>query len=81
LSDGNFWAYFHRSDELETELELAGFTEIQLLAVEGFAWLLDDLPRRMSDPAHLLRAVRLTESEPSMLGTSAHIIAAARRPG
>jgi SAM-dependent methyltransferase len=78
LVDGSFWAYFHRPDELVTELELAGFSEIQLVSVEGFAWLLGDLAQRMTDPADLLRAVRLTESEPSMLGASAHIIASAR---
>jgi len=78
LVDGGFWAYFHRPDELVAELELAGFSEIQLVSVEGFAWLLGDLPQRMTDPADLLRAVRLTESEPSMLGASAHIIASAR---
>jgi SAM-dependent methyltransferase len=79
--DGTFWAYFHRPGELATELDLAGFSDIQLLAVEGFAWLLDDLPQRMSDPADLLRAIRLTESEPSMLGASAHVIGSARRRG
>lgn len=79
VADGTFWAYFHRPDELSTELESAGFGDIQLLSVEGFAWLLDDLPQRMSDPADLLRAIRLTESEPSMLGASAHVIGSARR--
>ncbi len=79
LADGSFWAYFHRPDELVTELELAGFSDIQLLSVEGFAWLLGDLPQRMTDPADLLRAIRLTESEPSMLGASAHVIGSARR--
>jgi hypothetical protein len=52
----------------------------KLLAVEGFAWLLDDLPQRMADPGNLLRAIRLTESEPSMLGASAHVIGSARLP-
>jgi hypothetical protein len=28
----------------------------------------------MSEPARLLRAVRLTEAEPSMMGVSAHVI-------
>ena len=68
MVDGGFWAYFHRPEELVAELEVAGFTEIRLLAVEGFAWILDDLPRRMADPADLLRVMRLTESEPSLLG-------------
>jgi SAM-dependent methyltransferase len=80
LADGAFWAYFHRLDELESELTAAGFTDVRLLAVEGFAWLLGDLADRLTRPAELLRAVRLTESQPSMLGASPHVIGWARRP-
>lgn len=79
-TDGGFWAYFHRLDELRAEFELAGYRDVRLVAVEGFAWLLGDLEQRMADPADLLRAVRLTETEPSMLGTSAHVIGMGRRP-
>jgi hypothetical protein len=32
----------------------------------------------MSEPEPILAAVRLTESEPSMLGCSAHVMAIAR---
>lgn len=77
---GGFWAYFHRPEELRAELDLAGYRDIRLVAVEGFAWLLGDLEQRMTDPTDLLRAVRLTETEPSMLGTSAHVIGVARKP-
>ncbi|WP_250640017.1 methyltransferase domain-containing protein [Frankia sp. AiPa1] len=80
LAEGGFWAYFHRPEELRAELEDAGYREIRLVAVEGFAWLLGDLEQRMDNPADLLRAVRLTETEPSMLGTSAHVIGMARKP-
>lgn len=80
MADGSFWAYFHRPDELRDELAAAGFGEIGLVAVEGYAWLLGDLDARMTDPGPLLQAVRLTESEPSMLGCSAHVIGIASRP-
>jgi SAM-dependent methyltransferase len=79
LANGGFWAYFHRPQDLVTELEAAGFRDVHLVGVEGFAWLLGDLPQRMTNPAQLLAAVRLTESEPSMLGVSAHLIGHARR--
>jgi SAM-dependent methyltransferase len=79
-ADGGFWAYFHHAEELRAELDLAGHRDVSLVAVEGFAWLLGDLEQRMADPADLLRAVRLTETEPSMLGTSAHVIGVARKP-
>jgi SAM-dependent methyltransferase len=75
---GSFWAYFHRLDELTDELAEAGFEDIALVAVEGFAWLLGDLGRRMAEPEPILAAVRLTEREPSMLGCSAHVMAIAR---
>ena len=75
-----FWAYFHRLPELAGELAAAGFTGIDLLAVEGFAHLLPDLPGRTRDPEPLLRAVRRTEREPSMLGASPHALGLARRP-
>jgi hypothetical protein len=50
-----------------------------MVAVEGFGSLLDGLERRMADPEPLLRALRLTESEPTMLGCSAHVIGVATR--
>jgi SAM-dependent methyltransferase len=75
---GSFWAYFHRPDELTVELAVTGFEDVALVAVEGFAWLLGDLERRMSEPGPILAAVRLTEREPSMLGCSAHIMGVAR---
>jgi SAM-dependent methyltransferase len=76
--NGGFFAYFHRMDELHAELTEAGGRDVELVAVEGFGWLLDDLPGRMRSPAELIRAIRLTESEPSMLGVSAHVIGIAR---
>jgi ubiquinone/menaquinone biosynthesis C-methylase UbiE len=78
--DGAFWAYFHTPDELRSELRAASFGTIELLAVEGFGWLLGDLERRMHSPEPLLRAIRLTESEPSMLGCSAHVMGVGIRP-
>jgi SAM-dependent methyltransferase len=77
-ASGSFWAYFHRPDEVTVELAEAGFEDVALVAVEGFAWLLGDLERHMSEPEPILAAVRLTEREPSMLGCSAHIMGIAR---
>jgi hypothetical protein len=79
MPDGAFCAYFHTPDELRSEVVDAGFDDVELVAVEGFAWLLDDLEDRMTEPGPLLRAVRLSESKPSMLGCAAHVIATAAR--
>jgi SAM-dependent methyltransferase len=79
LADGAFWAYFHRPDELRHEIADASLEHVELVAVEGFAWLLGDIEERMANPELLLRAVRLTETDPSMLGCSAHVIGVATR--
>ena len=79
-TDHGFFAYFHRPDQLRDELASAGFTAVELIAVEGFGWLLGDLAAYMTNPEPLLRAIRLTETEPSMLGASAHVLATARAP-
>lgn len=80
MNDGDFWAYLHRPDELGRELRDAGFADVDLVGVESFGWLLGDLERRMEDPKSLLRALRLTEREPSMIGVSGHVIGVGRRP-
>lgn len=80
VPDGAFWAYHHTPDELRSELDDGHFGSVRMIAVEGFAWLLGDLEEMMSRPEPLLRAVRMTESEPGMLGCSAHIVGVATRP-
>ncbi|MFD1544911.1 class I SAM-dependent methyltransferase [Nonomuraea guangzhouensis] len=78
--DEVFWAYFHRIEEVAPEVEQAGFVHERLLAVEGFATSLGNLKELLQEPDHLLRAIRLIESEPSMLGVSAHLMAVAAKP-
>jgi SAM-dependent methyltransferase len=80
VREGDFWGYFHRIEELGPELEGAGFSVNMLVAVEGFAWLLGDLERRMQNPEALLRALSLCELETSMLGCSAHAIGVGVHP-
>ena len=80
VGEGVFWGYFHRPDELAAEVGQAGFGDVRLLAVEGFAGLLGNLDELLKQPDRLLRAIRLTECEPSMLGVSAHVVAVAAKP-
>jgi ubiquinone/menaquinone biosynthesis C-methylase UbiE len=75
-------AFFHHPAELRQEVEDAGLTPAQVLAVEGPAWLLqnfdahwDDLGRR----ERLLEVVRRVEADASLLGASAHLLAVARK--
>lgn len=48
--------------------------------MEGFGWLLGNLEEQLRQPQDLLRALRLSEREPSMLGVSGHALAFGRRP-
>lgn len=79
LPDGGFYAYLHRVDEIQAEVEAAGFVDTTLIGVEGHAWLLANLESLLAEPAPLLDVLRMIESEPSLLGISAHIIAAATK--
>ena len=75
VSPGGFWGYFHRPEEALAEVTASGFASVRGFAVEGFAANLPDLVTRLADESELvLRAVRLVETEPSLLGASPHIL-------
>ena len=77
-------AYFHHPDELGDELRTAGFEHERTAAVEGPLWMLRDVDEHWDDPARrqrMLSFLRHVEGEPSMLGTSAHIMAIGRKVG
>jgi ubiquinone/menaquinone biosynthesis C-methylase UbiE len=76
-------AYFHRPEELRHELETAGFRDVTIFGVEGPAWVLADFERRWSDPVHredMMKVARALESEPSILGASAHLLGVGHKP-
>jgi ubiquinone/menaquinone biosynthesis C-methylase UbiE len=75
-------AYFHRPGEMSRELLAAGFQVLEIVAIEGPAWLARDFDRLWSDPVQrerLLKVVRKVEREPSILGVTAHIMAIGRK--
>ncbi|GGR73946.1 hypothetical protein GCM10008959_39030 [Deinococcus seoulensis] len=79
-SRGNFFttAYFHHPHELHAELHAAGLTDVTVYAVEGPTNLLRDPEAALNDPARregILRAVRLLERDPALLGASPHLLA------
>jgi hypothetical protein len=50
--------------------------------IAGPGWILPDVDSRMADPTRrevLLRVARTLETEASIIGTSAHLLAVARR--
>jgi ubiquinone/menaquinone biosynthesis C-methylase UbiE len=77
-------AYFHRPDELAREVQAAGLDVTALVAVEGPATLLADQQSWLDDDEQeqiLFRAIRRIESEPALLGASAHFLAVGIRRG
>jgi SAM-dependent methyltransferase len=73
-------AYFHHPFTLRAEVEEAGWSACRLLAVEGPAWLPGNLGQWWEDAERreiLLDTVRALESEPTLLGASAHVLAVA----
>lgn len=77
-------AYFHRPDDLRAELEEAGFQDVRVLGVEGPGWMVSDFDTRWENPAlraDILHVARALESEPSILGASAHLLGIGRKDG
>ena len=76
-------AYFHRPDDLRAEALDAGLLVDGIFGVEGPGWLFQDVNVRLEDArrrADLLHVARMFESEPSVLGVSAHLLLVGRRP-
>jgi hypothetical protein len=76
-------AYFHHPEELRSELQEAGLPVLDLVGVEGLAgWLehLGDAWATRAGRETILYASRAIESEPTLLGLSAHLLAVTRRP-
>jgi ubiquinone/menaquinone biosynthesis C-methylase UbiE len=74
-------AYFHRPEELAAEVRAAGLALEGVYGIEGPGWILPDVAERMRDAhrrASLLAVARMLETEPTVLGTSAHLLAVAR---
>jgi ubiquinone/menaquinone biosynthesis C-methylase UbiE len=75
-------AYFHLPEEVRDEVIEAGLMVETLVGIEGPAWVLPDLDSWLEDPlrrSRLLEAIRRVETEPSLLGATAHILVVGRR--
>ena len=73
----------HRPGELLDEVGKAGFHAVEIYAIEGVgAWLdLDDILDDSDGRSTVLRAIRRVENEPSLLGSSPHLMVIATKPG
>ena len=75
-------SFFHHPEELEEEIDQAGFKAVRVYALTGFAWLLHRLREYWTAPVlrkRLLSILRELELEPSMMGVSDHLLATGRK--
>ena len=75
-------AYFTTSEEMKSEIAEAGFAVVKAIAVEGCIWFTPHLAEKWEDEAsreRLLDIVRITESEPEMMGMSPHFLVVAKK--
>lgn len=72
--------YTHRPRQLRAELAAAGFDVIDLVCVEGVAYLLDDLGDRLAggEARRVLETARALERVPELLGIGPHLLITAR---
>jgi ubiquinone/menaquinone biosynthesis C-methylase UbiE len=74
--------YFHHPDELRSEVSEAGLHDKAILAVEGPIWASAGTITHLQNEqwrANYLSLMRLVEHDPTLLGSSAHLLAVARR--
>ena len=75
-------AYFHHPDEIAVEAAEAGAEVVEVVGVEGLAGWVRSLDDRWKDPESretILASARAIESEPTLLGLSAHLVCVARK--
>jgi SAM-dependent methyltransferase len=77
FAEGGFTAFCHRPGELRDEVGEAGLEVVDLVSVEGPAFILGDLDARMADPADrsvALAVARAIERVPELTGFGPHLI-------
>ena len=78
FTEGGFTAFCHRPEELRDEMADAGLEVVDLVSVEGPAYILGDLDEQMTDPVArpvVLEVARAIERVPELVGFGPHLIA------
>ena len=76
--------FFHHPEELKQEVTEAGFVLEQMVGIEGPGGWMQNLRAFWEEEPHretLLAILRALETEPSLLGISAHLLAVGRKGG
>jgi SAM-dependent methyltransferase len=74
--------FFHHPEELRGEVAESGISVDGMYGIEGPAWLLQNLEHHWNDEGRrerMLGVVRRVESEPTLLGASAHVMVVGRK--
>jgi ubiquinone/menaquinone biosynthesis C-methylase UbiE len=75
--------FFHHPNELHAEVAATSLHVEALLAVEGICYLIQDLSTHWNNPEYrrfILEILSTTESEPTLLGASPHLLCVAQKP-
>jgi SAM-dependent methyltransferase len=72
-------AFFHKPDELATEVGDGGLELVTLVSLEGPGWLIGDRGKSPEEREVFAWAARAVEDEPTLLGLGPHLLAIARR--
>ncbi|MFD6278761.1 class I SAM-dependent methyltransferase [Streptomyces sp. NPDC060209] len=80
-------SYFHRAEELVTELGASGLTDVQVFGIEGPAWSLVKAAEQQPGEgptddliASAMAAARMAEPYPELLAASSHLLAVGSVP-
>lgn len=75
-------AYFHFPDELKKEVSDAGFSELDMLAVESYGWLIPDFIKKWAEKDYrplLLESIRKVERNEDLMSMSAHFLVTGKK--
>ncbi len=76
-------SFFYLPEELQEEMDAAGFSDTDIRGVVGPAWLVPNLDEQWKDDIrreNILRIVRLLEKETSIMGVSTHLLSISMKP-
>ncbi len=82
VSQGFTFAYFHHPSELKNEVQKNGFENVSVRAIEGPVWekrVIDALSQNEDQWKKVLALLEQIETEESIIGASAHIMAVASK--
>lgn len=75
-------AFFHTLEEIRNEVKEAGLHLVKLIAVESFAWVIDNFNQKLND-AHYMKklnqVINIVESKDDLVAMSPHIIVVAEK--